>query len=35
MPGIAASTSDTLSFASLPKTVDAPENNLDSLSTCA
>jgi hypothetical protein len=35
MPGIAASTRLTLELGSFPKRVDAPENNLASLFTCA
>ena len=35
IPGIAASTKDTLVFASDPKDAEAPENNLDLLEICA
>ncbi len=35
MPGIAASTSETLSFGSAPKAVGAPENSFERLVTWA
>ena len=35
MPGMAASTRDTLVFGSLPNTVDAPENSFEFDATCA
>ncbi len=35
IPGIAASTKATLEFGSAPNFVDAPENSLASLATCA
>jgi len=35
MPGIAASTSETLQFGSAPNAVEAPENSLAFEATCA